>query len=247
MTGWQLWWWVILPYVALAIFVIGHVWRWRYDQFGWTSRSTQLQEGRLLKWGGPLFHYGAFLAIAGHIAGILVPQSVTTALGISESTYRIFSAAGGTAAAAGVILGVAALAFRRISVPRVRATTGPVDWVALILLAIVITLGIIPTAKVTLLGSGYNYRASVSPWFRSIFYGQPDVTAVAHAPLIYQVHAIAAWVIFAVWPFTRLVHVWSYPLWYLWRPYIVYRSRVPRHPAEPGTSGRRWRRIGVRY
>jgi nitrate reductase gamma subunit len=64
---------------------------------------------------------------------------------------------------------------------------------------------------------------------------------------MYQVHATAAWVIFAVWPFSRLVHAWSYPLYYLWRPYVVYRQRTATHPNEPGTSGRRWRRIGARY
>ncbi|MGH3970090.1 MAG: respiratory nitrate reductase subunit gamma, partial [Mycobacterium sp.] len=68
-TTWNLWWWVLLPYIALVVFVVGHIWRWRYDQFGWTSRSTQLQERRLLKWGSPLFHYATFAAIAGHIMG----------------------------------------------------------------------------------------------------------------------------------------------------------------------------------
>ena len=58
-------------------------------------------------------------------------------------------------------------------------------------------------------------------------------------------HAASTWLIWAVWPFSRLVHAWSAPLWYLWRPYIVYRSRVASRPAEPGTSGRRWRKIGV--
>ena len=71
--------------------------------------------------------------------------------------------------------------------------------------------------------------------------------AIASAPVIYQVHATAAWVIWAVWPFSRLVHAWSYPLWYLWRPYIIYRSPRAAPPAEPGTSGRRWRKIGVPY
>ena len=75
-TAAQLFWWVALPYLALGVFVVGHVWRWRYDQFGWTSRSTQLQERRLLKWGGPLFHYGTFAAIAGHVIGILIPERV---------------------------------------------------------------------------------------------------------------------------------------------------------------------------
>jgi nitrate reductase gamma subunit len=111
----------------------------------------------------------------------------------------------------------------------------------------VIVLGIAETVGVNLLGNGYDYRQSVSLWFRGLFAGNPDVQAIAHAPLLYQVHATAAWAIFAVWPFSRLVHAWSYPLWYLWRPFIVYRARVAIRPNEPGTSGRRWRKIGARY
>ncbi len=139
------------------------------------------------------------------------------------------------------------LAGRRLLVARVRATTSAVDNVALILLLIVILTGIAPTIGVNLLGHGYDYRTTVAPWFRGLFSGSPDVHAIASAPVIYQVHATAAWVIWAVWPFSRLVHAWSYPLWYLWRPYIIYRSRRPAPPAEPGTSGRRWRKIGVPY
>jgi len=239
--------WVGLPYLALGVFVVGNIWRWRYDQFGWTSRSTELQERRLLKWGSPIFHYGTFAAIAGHVIGILIPQSWTSAIGIPESVYRWFSAAAGTLAAVLVIGGVVVLAGRRLLVPRVRATTSPVDWVVLILLLIVILTGIAPTIFVNLFGHGYDYRTTVAPWFRGLFTFQPQVTAMTTAPVIYQVHAIAAWAIWVVWPFSRLVHAFSYPLWYLWRPYIVYRSRVAAHPAEPGTGGRRWRKIGVRY
>lgn len=239
--------WVILPYLALATFVLGHVWRYHYDQFGWTSRSTQLQERRLLKFGSPLFHYATFAAIGGHVIGILIPESFTHALGVPEVAYRWFSAVAGTFAAVGVVAGVAILALRRLTVPRVRATTSLVDWITLALLAVVIGLGIAETVGVNLLGSGYDYRLSVALWFRGLFVGNPDVTAIAKAPLLYQVHATAAWAVLAVWPFSRLVHAWSYPVWYLWRPYVVYRSRKPGHPNEPGTSGRRWRRIGVRY
>ncbi|QIZ38655.1 respiratory nitrate reductase subunit gamma [Saccharopolyspora sp. ASAGF58] len=240
----ELFWWVGLPYLALGIFVVGHVWRWRYDQFGWTSRSTQLQEHRLLKWGSPLFHYSAFAAIIGHIIGILIPESLTRALGIPEHVYRWFSAVTGAITAVLVIGGVIVLAGRRLLIPRVRATSDPVDYVALVLLLIVILTGIAPTLAVNLFGSGYDYRMTVAPWFRGLFIGQPDIEAISAAPLIYQVHATAAWAIFAVWPFSRLVHAWSYPLWFLWRPYIVYRSRIPAPPTEPGTTGRRWRKIG---
>ena len=246
-SAWQVFVWVALPYLALGIFAVGHIWRWRYDQFGWTSRSTQLQERRLLKWGSPIFHYGTFAAIAGHVTGVLIPERWTHAIGIPETAYRWFSAAAGTLAAVLIIAGVVILAGRRLLVPRVRATTSPVDYMALILLLIIIITGIVPTLFVNLLGHGYDYRTTVAPWFRGLFSGSPDVAAIASAPVIYQVHAASAWLIWAVWPFSRLVHAWSVPLWYLWRPYIVYRSRRAVPPAEPGTSGRRWRKIGVPY
>ena len=244
-TAWSYFWWVILPYIAMAVFVIGHIWRWRYDQFGWTSRSTQLQERGWLKWGSPLFHYGTFAAIAGHIIGILIPKRWTDAIGIPDHVYHLFAASAGLLAAVLVIAGMVVLASRRLFVPRVRATTSPVDWVALVLLGINVVLGIVTTAINTPLA--HVYRDTIAQWFRGLFAGSPNVAVALRAPVIFQVHAIAAWVLFLLWPFTRLVHAWSYPLWYLWRPYIVYRSRRPLRPGEPGTGGRRWRRIGVPY
>ena len=247
MSNGDLWWWVILPYASLIVFVVGHVWRWRYDQFGWTSRSTQLQERRLLKWGAPLFHYSTFAAIGGHVIGILIPKSFTEWLGIPERAYTLFSGIAGSVAAIGVLIGAGILIFRRMGVPRVRATTTAVDYLALILLGIISVLGIYLTLGVQQFGGGYDYRNTVSPWFRSLFAGTPDYRAIGAAPIMYQVHATAAWMIFAVWPFSRLVHAWSVPLWYLWRPYVVYRERRAGPPPEPGTGGRKWRKIGVPY
>lgn len=245
-SAWDLFWWVILPYLALGVFVVGHIWRWKYDQFGWTSRSTQLQESRWLKWGSPIFHYATFAAIGGHVLGILVPAAFTEFLGIPDHVYHWFAAIAGAVAAVLVIAGVIILAARRLFIARVRATTSPVDWFALILLLAIIITGIIPTIF-NLFGDAYDYRTTVGVWFRTLFIGQPDVNAIATAPLLYQVHAAASWLIWAAWPFTRLVHAWSYPLWFLWRPYIVYRSRVAAPPNEPGTSGRRWRRVGSKF
>src|SRR5699024_5138566 len=178
---------------------------------------------------------------------ILIPASFTRWIGIPDEVYHACSGTAGFIAAIGVRAGVLVLAFRRLFVPRARATTSPVDWVALILLGIIIVTGIDPTVWVTMLGDGYHYRDTVAVWFRGLFAADPAVEAIAGAPLIYRVHATSAWFILAAWPFTRLVHSWSYPLWYMWRPYIVYRSRKPISPTEPGTSGRRWRRIGARY
>ena len=82
----EIFWWVALPYFALGVFVVGHIWRWRYDQFGWTSRSTQLQERRMLKWGAPIFHYATFAAIAGHVLGILIPAQLHRVRSASPTT-----------------------------------------------------------------------------------------------------------------------------------------------------------------
>jgi nitrate reductase gamma subunit len=142
--------------------------------------------------GSPLFHYGTFAAIAGHVIGILITASVPETVGISEPTYRWFSAVAGSVAAVLAIGGIVVLAGRRLLIPRARATTSAVDYVALILLLVVVLTGIAPTIGVNLFGGGYDYRQTVAPWFRGLFTGQPDVHAIAAAPIIYQVHATAA-------------------------------------------------------
>lgn len=217
--------WVIVPYIALTIFVVGHIWRWRTDQFGWTSRTTQLLEGRVLRLGSPLFHLGVFMAIGGHVLGLLVPESWTAAVGISESVYHLVSVTAGTIAGTMVVVGLVLLLARRLMSPRIRPTTTLMDKVLFLSMSVTIALGMTATVGTNLLGGGYNYRDTVAPWFRDIFLFHPDSQLMAHAPLIYQLHVLSALVFIALWPFTRLVHVWSAPVAYLWRPYIVYRRR----------------------
>ncbi|HEY7201948.1 MAG TPA: respiratory nitrate reductase subunit gamma [Candidatus Dormibacteraeota bacterium] len=217
--------WVILPYAALVLFVAGHVWRYRHDQFGWTSRSTQLLESRWLAWGSNLFHYGALAAIAGHVLGMLVPSWLTSAVGVSEEAYHVLSAVAGSVAGLVCVAGFVILAARRAYFPRVRRTTSPTDVAVYVLLAAVIGLGIGETLVFSAFGGGYDYRATVAVWFRGIFVLDPRPDLMASAPLVYQVHAASAWLLYALWPFSRLVHVWSLPLQYLGRPYILYRSR----------------------
>jgi nitrate reductase gamma subunit len=93
------------------------------------------------------------------------------------------------------------------------------------LLALVIALGLAETIGRNTLGGGYDYRASVAVWFRSIILLHPEPTKMVGIPLVYQLHAISAWLLFLVWPFSRLVHAWSIPLQYIGRPYILYRRR----------------------
>ncbi len=217
--------WVVLPYASIVLFVAGHIWRYRHDQFGWTSRSTQLLERRQLAWGSNLFHFGALAAIGGHVLGMLVPEKFTEAVGISEYRYHIISAYAGTAAGLVCGAGLVILIYRRLAVRRVWVGTTYTDIAVYLLLLILIGLGIAETTGINLLGTSYNYRATVGVWFRGIFGFTLYPGIMGRAPLIYQLHAATAWLLFALWPFSRLVHAWSIPFQYIGRPYILYRRR----------------------
>ncbi|MEU5580513.1 respiratory nitrate reductase subunit gamma [Streptomyces huasconensis] len=218
--------WVAFPYACLAVFVAGHVWRYRHDRFGWTSHTSQLLEHRWLRWGSPLFHLGAFMVIAGHVIGLAVPASWTAAAGLGEHGYHLVAVWGGSLAGAAMVAGLALLCARRLLSRRVRLRSLRSDKVLFPLLAATVLLGITATLTHNTFGPGYDYRATVSVWFRSVFTLRPDPGAISGAPLLFRLHALSACLLFAAWPFTRLVHVWSAPIGYLARPYLVYRHRT---------------------
>jgi nitrate reductase gamma subunit len=220
--------WVIVPYLSIVVFVSGLVWRHRYDKFGWTTRSSQLYESAVLRWGSPLFHFGILLVLIGHIGGLLVPESWTEAVGITEHTYHLMAVFLGTVAGLCTLIGMAILIARRRLVGPVFAATTRNDKGMYVVLGSVIVLGLLATVRANALGDGYNYRETVSPWFRSLFYLRPDPDVMADVPVGFQIHVLAAFALFAFWPFTRLVHAFSAPVGYLTRPYVVYRSREPR-------------------
>jgi nitrate reductase gamma subunit len=210
---------VVVPYVCLTTFVVGHLWRYRYDKFGWTTRSSQLYENRLLRIGSPLFHFGMLGVIGGHVIGLLIPQSWTDAVGIGEHMYHVAAVGGGLLAGVMTVVGMAILVYRRRTVGPVFSATTVMDKVMYAFLAVVIVLGMWNTiaGSILTIGGEYNYREGVSVWYRSFLAFQPDGDLMGEAPLGFQ--------LFALWPFTRLVHVFSAPLGYFTRPYIVYRSR----------------------
>lgn len=219
---------VVLPYVAIAVFVVGHVWRYRRDQYGWGARSTQLLESRWLKYASVLFHVGVLLAIGGHVLGIVIPDSWTDAVGISDDAYHVIAVIGGMLAGVTVTVGFLLLAYRRLRFPRVRVTTTTRDLVVFFLLAFGIVTGMLAT--ITNFGDAVHYRDSVGPYFRQIFIGdpEPELMTGGHVTLIFQIHVIGVWLLYAVWPFSRLVHAWSIPVDYLRRSPIPYRSRTAR-------------------
>jgi nitrate reductase gamma subunit len=209
--------WGVLPYVVMAIVVVGTAWRWRYDQFGWTTRSSQLYESRLLRLGSPLFHFGILVVLLGHVIGLVVPKSWTDAAHLSQEAYHVQALALGGVAGVCTLVGIA-----------------------------ILVAGLAATALNAFgHGDAHNYRLNVSLWFRSLFVLHPDVDAMAGADVTYQIHAVLAMVLFAAWPFTRLVHAFSAPIVYLFRPYVVYRRRTPAGSAPSSRAPRRgWERVG---
>lgn len=153
----------------------------------------------------------------------------------------------GTLAGLVVVAGLAILIYRRATNLRVRRVTTRTDILIYTVMTFVIVIGVGETIAYSLFGAGaeFDYRNTVSVWFRQVFAGDPDPSLMAASPAIYQLHAITAWVFLALFPFSRLVHAWSAPVWYLWRPYLVYRRRAALPPREPGTA-RRWQRIATR-
>lgn len=235
---------VIVPYLCLATFVVGHFWRYRYDKFGWTTRSSQLYEDRMLRIGSPLFHFGMLGVVGGHIIGLLVPQAWTDAVGISETMYHAAAIGGGLTAGLMALVGMVILIYRRRTVGPVFSATTNMDKVMYAFLGVVIVLGMWNTIAGSILtvGGEYNYREGVSVWYRSFLAFNPEPELMGEAPIGFQLHALFAFGLFALWPFTRLVHVFSAPVGYLTRPYIVYRSRDPELASH--TPRRGWERIG---
>ncbi|MEU8988108.1 respiratory nitrate reductase subunit gamma [Streptomyces sp. NPDC048558] len=234
--------WGVLPYVVFALLVAGLIWRHRYDRFGWTTRSSQVYESRLLNIASPAFHYGILFVLVGHLVGLFVPESWTDALGVSERTYHLFSLYGGTAAGVLTVAGIALLIYRRRTrAPVFRATTAN-DKLMYVVLAAAIVTGMVAKLSHSS-GDGYNYRQSIAPWARSLFTLQPDLDRMAGVPVLYEVHAVIGMVLIALVPYTRLVHMFSAPVQYLFRPYVVYRSRDPEQLG-PRPERRGWEKTG---
>ncbi|MDO8732598.1 MAG: respiratory nitrate reductase subunit gamma [Actinomycetota bacterium] len=220
--------WVALPYVTIAVFLTGTLWRYRYDKFGWTTRSSQLYERKLIRIASPIFHIGILAVLMGHISGLLIPENWTQAAGLSEDAYHLMAVGLGAVAGGCTLFGMSMLIYRRRTNGPVLAATTKNDKTMYLFLVAAICLGLVTTIVASgILGDSYDYRETVSPWFRSIFLLNPQPELMAAAPLSFHVHAIAGMLLFIIWPFTRLVHAFSAPFGYLFRPYVVYRGRDP--------------------
>lgn len=206
-----------VPYVAIAVMLIGSIWRYFANGYKFSSLSSEFLEGKQLFWGSVPWHYGILVVLFGHLIALLFPReillwnSVPVRLLILEVTALVF----GLLAFVGLVL----LIYRRMTHSRIKVVTTKMDVfiLALLLLQVITGLAIALNFR---WGSSW-YAAALAPYLRSVFTFHPNIQYVASLHWLIKVHIVNAFVIVGVIPFTRLVHFLIIPVWYLWRPYQV--------------------------
>jgi nitrate reductase gamma subunit len=220
--------WVSFPYIMLTMFVVGHFYRYHTDQFGWSAKSSEFLEKDQLKWASILFHYGIIFAFFGHVAGILVPFAFYQTLKIPDHLYHMGALWIGGLAGILALIGVVLFVGRRFGVKRISINSTFRDGFTVVLLTFVVLTGLFNTIYYSVGSAEFDYRTSIGPWFRGLLYLDPKPGLMIGIPLGYRIHIVLAFLLFGIWPFTRLVHVWSLPLEYLGRKYVVYRALFSR-------------------
>jgi len=217
----------IYPYVALAVFLLGSLLRFDREQYTWKSDSSQLLRQGRLRLGSNLFHVGILGIFFGHFVGLLTPLAFWHALGVTAGQKQVVAIVAGGVFGACLLAGALLLLHRRYTEPRIRATTRPMDWVVLWMLAIQVALGLatLPISAAHLDGAE---MVKLMTWAQHIFTFRGDAPAyLADTPFLFKVHLLLGMTIFLVFPFSRLVHAWSgfAAVSYLTRAYQLVRSR----------------------
>ena len=209
----------VLPYVALFVFLLVTISRYRRRPFTYSSLSSQFLENHDHFVGLVSFHYGILAVLTGHLLGLLIPRQIVAwnsrplRLYVLELTGLAFGLL--------TLVGVAAVIYRRLAVTKARIVTSTADWIVLALLLLQVCTGI-HTAVFRPWGSSW-YATSAVPYLRSLFLFNPATSYLATMPWTVQLHLTGAWLIVAAFPFTRLVHALVAPFPYLWRKPEVVR------------------------
>ena len=214
------------PYICLAVFVIGTILRFEHGQYSWRSGSSQLLRRRQLVMGSILFHVGILIIFVGHLVGLLTPIAVFDAMGISHGAKQMLAIVAGGAAGSMCLLGILLLIHRRLFDARIRATSSFGDTSILLILFVQLLLGL-ATIPVSMQHLDGHEMVKFMDWAQRIVTfrgGAAELVAEAHP--IFKAHLFLGLTIFLVFPFTRLVHVFSAPVWYLGRRgYQLVRTR----------------------
>ncbi len=215
----------IFPYIAIAVFALGSILRFDRDPYSWRSKSSQLLRKKQLIIGSVLFHLGIITILAGHAVGLLTPIAVFDALGISHSFKQILAMSAGGIAGVFCFIGLVMLLHRRLFDPRIRATSSFSDISVLVLLLAQLCLGMY-TITVSMHHLDGHEMVKFMEWAQHIatFRGGAHEYLLDVA-MVFKLHITLGMFILFVWPFTRLVHVFSAPVGFIFRPYQIVRKR----------------------
>jgi nitrate reductase gamma subunit len=217
----------IYPYLALAVFLVGSLIRFDREQYTWKSDSSQLLRRGQLRLGSNLFHLGILGIFGGHLFGLLTPMAVWHALGVEAPTKQMIAIVAGGFFGLLMLIGLVVLMHRRLSEPRIRATTKGSDWLVLWLLLIQLVLGL-ASLPVSAGHRDGGEMVKLMTWAQHVVTFRGDAASfVADVAPVFKLHLLLGMTIFLVFPFTRLVHVWSgfATIGYVTRAYQVVRGR----------------------
>lgn len=211
------------PYAAIILAVTVGLLRYYRDRYSYSSQSSQFLANRSLFWGSVSWHYAILLILSAHVLALLFPGWWGTL--IANQTRLYILEVTGLALALLTIFGLGLLIVRRLTLPRVFAVTTVLDWVLLAALLAQVVLGFW-VALFYRWGSDWYLHTAV-PWLVSLMTLKPNVTYVTVLPWAVKLHMLGGFVIIALFPFTRLVHLVTFPITYLWRPYqvVIWNSR----------------------
>jgi len=215
-----------LPYIAITIMVLGSIVRYERDPYTWKSSSSQLLRRKQLILGSVLFHVGVLIILAGHLFGLLLPVALYDALGVGHSFKQGLAAIGGGVAGVLALVGGLILAHRRFADARVRATSSKADNAIILVLIVQLILGL-ATVPLSLAHMDGHEMVNLMNWANGIMTFDGEAAShIAGTSIVFKAHILLGLVIFMLFPFTRLVHMLSAPVRYLWRPgYQVVRTR----------------------
>ena len=216
----------VYPYLAGAVFLLGSLARFDRDQFTWKAHSSQILNNKNMRLASNLFHVGILLLFLGHFVGLLTPPEIFHALSVSAGAKQVLAIVAGSIAGIMCFVGLTLLVQRRLTDPRVRANSTRMDIFILLLLYAQLILGLI-TIPVSLTHLDGHNMLNLMGWGRNIVTFDPveAVEAVSHVGLLFKLHLFLGLTVFLVFPFSRLVHIWSAPVTYPARPYQVVRQR----------------------
>ena len=222
----------VYPYVCLTVFLLGSLIRFDQNQYTWKSDSSQILRTGTLRWGSNLFHFSVLFLFFGHLVGLFTPHSLYGVF-MSAATKQLLAVVAGGLAGLVCFVGLTLLLYRRVFDPRIRLTSHRTDIAILMILWVQLTLGLV-TLPFSLQHTDGSVMLILADWAQRIMTLRPvDATLLSVLPWPYLVHIVLGMTIFLLFPFSRLVHVWSgfATVYYLFRPSQVVRSRRLNVPA----------------